>query len=82
MIVNNRGQIIGDDGISWLRDYKGLFSVEPRGYFIELLDGKWQLFRKTKSSYQPIPYVRQILTTGSIAQCMLIAEIYEIRRYK
>lgn len=82
IIVNEHGQIIGDNGIAWLRDHKGLYSIDPRGYFIELQnDGiTWCLFRKTKSSYEKVSYVRQVLGTGSIVHCMSVAEIYEIKR--
>jgi hypothetical protein len=84
MIVNERGIIVGDDGIIWRRDSKGLFSLDPRGYFIERLSDNitWTLFRKTKSSYFKVPYVRQVLTIGSISQCFHVAEIYDIRSYK
>lgn len=81
MIVNERGQIIGDSGIAWCKDVNGLYSIDPVGYFIELTDKRiWMLFRKTESSYYKIPFVRQIVITGSIDQCLRIAEIYEIRR--
>lgn len=81
MIVNERGQIIGDSGISWCKDIDGLYSIDPTGYFIELSDeGVWRLFRRTKSSYYKIPFIKQIIITGSIEQCIRIAEIYEIRR--
>lgn len=81
--VNNVGQITGDTGIAWCKDVNGFYSFDPRGYFIERLDGNqiWTLFRKTASAIpREIPYVRQILIKGSIQHCMLVADIYEIRR--
>jgi hypothetical protein len=80
--VNKHGQIVADDGITWLRDVSGFYSVEPVGYFIELLDHhRWEVFRKTTSSYpEKIPFVRQRLGNGSLNDCMRVAEIYQIRR--
>lgn len=80
MIVNNHGQIIGDDGIIWRRYRTSFYSVEPVGYFIEPVGKTWEVFRKNKSSYPPVPFVRQVIGTGSILQCMCIAEIYQIKR--
>ncbi len=83
MIVNEHGQIIADEGITWNSDGLGLHSLDPRGYYIQLLDNyiTWCLFRKTRSSYQEVvPYIKQILTTGSLSHCIRVAEIYEIKR--
>lgn len=80
--VNEHGQIIGDAGMYWLRDVRGFYSLDPRGYFIEAVRYRvWELFRKTASSYpEKVPFVRQVIGRGSFVDCMRIAEIYEIRR--
>jgi hypothetical protein len=81
VIINERGQIIGDLGIEWLKNERGYWSIDPGGYFIERDGHTWVLFRKTTSAFpKKVPYVKQVLTRGTIAECMRVAEIYFIRR--
>ena len=82
--VNEYGQIVADDGITWYRDVRGFFSVEPRGYFIELIDDvQWEVFRKSTSSYpEKVPFVPHRLGRGSWRDCMRIAEIYQVLRVR
>ena len=94
--VNERGQIIGDDGISWNAGKRGFWSYSPRGYFIERLPpsetgGDLMMQRmgvevdKRWTLFRQQPgalgsTVRQPLYRGRVRQCMRVAEIYEIRR--
>jgi hypothetical protein len=83
--TNESGQIIGDTGFTWVKGFAGsYFSHEPTNYFIDRLDGsKWYtLYRNTASSLptRQMPFVRQRIFTGSVAECMRAAEIYDVRR--
>lgn len=81
IITNSRGQIIGDLGIGWSRNERGMYSWDPRGYFIDREDGRWVLYRKTRSAIpERVPFVRQVLARGTMSHCMRVAEIYEVRR--
>lgn len=80
MVVNERGQIIGDNGILWLNDSKGYWSCDPSGYRIEPARDdpiKWELFLSSFSCRKAHTYIFKSFTA---TDCMRVAEIYQVRR--
>lgn len=85
MITNRKQVIVADFGIRWARyvTENEWWSVEPFGYRIRPEQYLWMLFRpQPSSSVQGYVVDQKIYLGHTYEECMRVAEIYEIRRYR